>query len=175
MPNIPPLPKFDCPMCGTSHIEQIRVCYSCGEAFFEPVPNRIPRQLADRFRRQVRPLAVAWLAIGILSLLLGLSEIMTQRSRLASPLYGASEADSGMALLMGVNGVLWIVSAIMTWKQRMWSVILGLILSYLSFFGGLITSSLFALLIHGFIIAQAHRVQGIARQIRNRGVSPHEV
>jgi|GEM_PF-3517676 len=172
-----PIPKVPCPMCGESLPLDIKTCPACGELVSRKAKRRIPGELAGRFRRHIRGLAGVWFVLGIFNILLGLFGGLSSSDFRDEPvLEHTVPGDVGLiAFLLCSTGFLWLISAFTTSKKWMWGVILGLVLSYLSFFDGLFSGNFIGLAIYGLIIVQGHRVQGMAREIRNRGFSPSEV
>lgn len=120
-------------------------------------------KLVKDFRTQIHALGAFWIFIGGLAL--------------ALVAFAASLVDPGEspALFMGILGglgLVWLALGVLTCCKQIWAVYVGLVLSYLSLIGNLVTLNfnLCSLILLIAAIAQAHRVISWARQMTHMGI-----
>jgi hypothetical protein len=124
--------------------------------------HRLQRTIRD-FHNQSLALGVAWIVMALLALGLIAFAVGTTASQGQSPLLIA-------AAVVVVFGIIWITVGTFTCLKHLWAVYTGLVLSYISLVGNLLSLNLCAILILLAIIVQAHRVLGFAKQIQAAGL-----
>jgi hypothetical protein len=118
-------------------------------------------KLLKDFRTQIHALGGAWIAIGSLAGVVALFVGAT-----ANP-------DQETALLLGIllaASTIWIALGVFSCYKQIWAVYIGLVLSYLSLIGNLLSINVCSLIIFVVVIVQAHRVLGWAKQLRRMGI-----
>jgi hypothetical protein len=129
------------------------------EAGVHVVPVPVDRVMVKKFRDQILALGVLWIIGGTLAAGIGVFG-------LARP----SDAPVPLAVV-AVLGLAWIVIGVLTCLKHLWAVYVGLVLSYLSLVGQLVTLNLnLGLVVVILVILQAHRVSGWAKRMRAAGV-----
>jgi hypothetical protein len=119
--------------------------------------------LVKDFRTQIHALGGFWIFIGSLAL------------ALAAFLGGTVDPEESPAVAMGILGglgLVWLTLGVLTCYKQLWAVYVGLVLSYLSLIGNLITLNIniCGLILLIAAIAQAHRVIGWAKQMTRMGI-----
>ena len=120
-------------------------------------------RLVKDFRTQIHALGGFWIFIGCLAL------------ALAAFLGGTVDPEESPAVAMGILGglgLVWLSLGVLTCYKQLWAVYVGLVLSYLSLIGNLITLNfnICGLVLLIAAIAQAHRVIGWAKQMTQMGI-----
>jgi hypothetical protein len=133
---------------------------------FADIPGGIDYRLQQtirNFRSQSLALGVAWIVLALLAIGLIAFAVGTTASRGQSPLLIATAVVAGF-------GIIWITVGTFTCLKHLWAIYTGLVLSYISLVGNLLSFNLCAILILLAIIVQAHRVLGFAKQIQAAGL-----
>lgn len=122
------------------------------------------------FRQQMLALGVLWIILGTLG---GLVGAVVVGSRLGFvDVSGRSLED--IPALMGYVALalaaVWLYAGIGTLMKRMGAVWAGLVMSYLSLLGNLLTLNICSIVLTILVIVQAHRVLGFASQLQRAGV-----
>ena len=115
-----------------------------------------------KFRQQMHALGGVWIFLGSVALGLGIFLAVY------TPIRDAS--DPFLMGILLVSGILHLVLGVMTCCKQMWAVYVGIVLSYISVIGNLISLNLCALAILAAILVQAHRVAGWANDFKRRGI-----
>lgn len=141
-----------------------------------PVPQEtapVDPMLIRKFRQQIIALGAVWIILGIVgggAMALALGGV--------DAFAAAADVDGPVAPLVmqitlaavAVLGVVWVILGIFACLKQLWAVYTGLVLSYISLVGNVLTLNLCALVILIVIILQAHRVIGFAKRLRAAGV-----
>jgi hypothetical protein len=123
------------------------------------------RKLIKTFREQIHALGALWVFGGVVC---GVFAAVGLGSSHANPLGDLPRAFWAFTAIMAV---LWLILGVQTLLKQMWAVYFGLVLSYLSLLGQVLTLNPCAAIIAIVIILQAHRVIGWANQILAAGES----
>lgn len=127
--------------------------------------NVLQVKLLKDFRSQIHALGGFWIFIGLVASGLGVFAAATMVGGNADP----TNMSVASVVLVGM-GVIWLALGICTLFKQMWAVYVGLVLSYISLVGNILRFNLCGLVILGFVIVQAHRVIGWARNLRQAGI-----
>jgi hypothetical protein len=122
---------------------------------------RLVKVLKD-FRSQSLALGVVWILLS--GLALGAGALLGR---------GLPADDAGsqiILILFGVFGLIWGDLGICTCLKQMWAVYAGLVLSYISVMGSLLSVNVCSLVLLAVIIIQAHRMIGFARELTRAGI-----
>ena len=119
------------------------------EPLAEPVDSALNAAEEKKFNQQIIALGAFWIIIGAITLgFVGVAFSNGQRLPLSV----------GGLVFVGVLGLLWIGIGVLTCMKKIPAVWVGLILSYLSLLGQVISVNLCGLVILVLVITQAHRV-----------------
>jgi hypothetical protein len=125
---------------------------------------RLVKKLRD-FRTQIVALGAAWIVLAAIGLAAG-AFLFASR--------GGGEIDEEglwvVAAIVLSMGLIWLVLGIWTCAKQMWSVYTGLVLCYVSAAGNLFSFNLCAIAILVVLIVQAHRVIGLASELKRAGI-----
>lgn len=119
--------------------------------------------LVKDFRTQIHALGAFWIFIGGLALAL---------VAFAASLVDPGESPALFMAILGGLGLVWLTLGVLTCCKQLWAVYVGLVLSYLSLIGNLVTLNfnICSLILLIAAIAQAHRVIGWAGQMTRMGI-----
>jgi hypothetical protein len=129
------------------------------------MPGQLDRDSLDKlkkFQQQIIALGGLWIILSLLAL--GLGGFL-----LANPAETPPGSEFLVPILL-VSGVLHLTIGVMSCLKQIWAVYVGLVISYISVIGNLISLNLCALVILAVVIVQAHRVIGWARELKARGI-----
>jgi hypothetical protein len=131
-------------------------------------------KIVKQFRSQMHSLGAFWIIIGLLGTgLIGFQLIQTMNATHdADPRAGAAVAAVALTIGVIMIGLClgWVLLGILTCFKQIWAVYVGLVLSYLSVVGNLITLNIIALVILAVAILQAHRVINWAADMKRRRI-----
>ena len=117
------------------------------------------------FRSQIVALGAFWIFIGAVAAGLGIiAGGVLSAAREVNP-----ESTIVLVILL-VSGCIWIGLGVLVCLKQMWAVYVALVLSYLSVVSSLFRLQICAVLLLVFVILQAHRVLGWAKQLRAAGI-----
>jgi hypothetical protein len=130
-------------------------------------------EVGKNFREQIIALGGAWIAIGILALVLaGLAAVgMSAGAGQALPLAWGMLAVA----ILAIEGIIWLTAGILTCMRITPAIYVGLAMSYLAIIGSAINLSICAVVLLAFVIFQGHRVLGFAAHLESRGISVQDV
>jgi hypothetical protein len=126
-------------------------------------------KLIKDFRSQSLALGVAWCIFALLCLI-GLAALVAF-SGLAAGDERMQAVPVGLLMgILGVCGVIWLVSGIFTLMKQTWGIWLGTIASGLSAVGNLLNFNLCGLAIAGILLWQGIRVIGFMNEMTRLGI-----
>jgi hypothetical protein len=131
----------------------------------EPTNNELLEMLKN-FRSQIVALGAFWIFIGVMWCILGL--VLT--GLIATSVGPRVEGGVLLGNVLVALGLAWVVLGIMACLKQIWTVYVGLGLSYLSLLGNLLNFNLCGLVILIVVIVQAHRVIGWAGKLTRVGI-----
>lgn len=118
-------------------------------------------RLLKDFRTQIHALGGFWIFIGSLACGLAL-------------LFGVTgDPVQETAILIGIllaAGAIWLSIGVLACYKQIGAVYVGLVLSYLSLIGNLLSFNVCTLIIFILVVVQAHRVLGWAKQLTRMGI-----
>jgi hypothetical protein len=121
-------------------------------------------KLVKDFRAQIHALGGFWIFIG---LLVGAVSVFG-----AGAIFDEIEGEGRFVIfaIFLVLSLLWLTLGVLTCLKHIWAVYVGLVLSYLSLIGNVLSMSVCGIVILIAVIIQAHRVIGWASQLTRAGI-----
>ena len=122
-------------------------------------------KLLKQFRQQIHALGGFWIFIGSVATILSVGLLATNGQAL-----GMRGENFILVAVAGIAGIIWLSVGVGACFKQMWTVYVGLGLSYLSVLGNLINLNICGLIILAAVILQAHRVLGFAKRLTFLGI-----
>jgi Na+/melibiose symporter-like transporter len=117
------------------------------------------------FRTMIVALGVAWIVLAAIGIALGVFLLTASGNRELDP-----RPLTVISAIVLVIGVVWLVLGVGACAKQIWSVYTGLVLCYVSALGNLFSFNVCAIVIMLVLILQAHRVIGLAGELKRAGI-----
>jgi len=160
-----------CPACGEMIVVGAAKCRFCGEVFDQTLRRRTadPEEL-KKFRGEARGVGCFWIFIGTLVVIAGLGLMAGGAQNVGLP--------PGIGLLLMGLGAVWLILGVFACLKQLWALYVGLVLSYLSLAGNVLSlvqgeagpQTFIGIGLLLIVIATAHRAIKRAGKLRAAGI-----
>jgi len=120
-------------------------------------------KLLKQFRQQIHALGGFWIFIGGLEMAAAIGVAMSGWG-------DTPEEGTLIAIFFGASGAIWLALGIAACFKKLWTVYLGLGLSYLLVVANLLSLNVCVLIVLAVVILQGHRVLGFAKRLKWLGI-----